>query len=264
MKQPTLAQKCYIYGLVDPRTGKIRYVGKSVDPAYRFQRHIRYELRGESHKVHWIKQLVAVGLTPELTVLEEVKDSLWQESECFWIAKLNKDGGLTNETLGGDGQSKGFKHRPSAIEKLRKARLGKRASAESRRRMSLAQRNKPKEVIEKNTESLKRYYQNHPEVFAVMSARQKARFRDTPVSPETRRKMSKAARRKAPPSEETKRKTAEAVKNYYRTHPRSTATRSKMSEARRRYFLTHVVSKESRQKMSLAKRGNLNAVKTVL
>src|SRR5437588_12929858 len=57
----------HIYALVDPRSGKERYVGAAADPARRLDAHIR-EARGrcETAKCQWIRELDCEGLRPHV------------------------------------------------------------------------------------------------------------------------------------------------------------------------------------------------------
>jgi hypothetical protein len=73
-------QRPIIYGLVDPRTDEVCYVGKSVlGPARaRCHRHPRY-LKAYAHtpKAKWIAALLAAGFSYEIVVIEECsRDSL--------------------------------------------------------------------------------------------------------------------------------------------------------------------------------------------
>lgn len=93
-----------IYALIDPRTHKVRYVGKSDDPTLRLWAHLHNESRPNTHKSRWIRQLVSEGFTPQLVILERVKSEDWQTAEIKWIAHFRKAGSnLTNSTNGGDG-----------------------------------------------------------------------------------------------------------------------------------------------------------------
>lgn len=53
----------------------------------------------------WIASLVAVGLVPELRILEVVPDEQWASAEQKWIKKYIRDG-LLNVTQGGPGFSR--------------------------------------------------------------------------------------------------------------------------------------------------------------
>jgi hypothetical protein len=57
-----------------------------------------------NHRVNWFRSLVKSNLEPEMCIIEEVDDSLQNESEIHWIAYFKSIGCvLTNQTLGGDG-----------------------------------------------------------------------------------------------------------------------------------------------------------------
>lgn len=96
-----MTDKVYIYGLKDPRTGEIRYVGKSVHPRERYKQHVK---GGESnlHKGRWIADLRRAGLKPEMIILEETTEAEWEARERHWI-KQGLDSGwpLTNIAAGG-------------------------------------------------------------------------------------------------------------------------------------------------------------------
>ncbi len=66
----------WIYGLVDPRDGKTKYVGKSDRPKRRVVVHISRAKckKRKSKKDVWLLDLVNEGLRPSLKLLEEVDD----------------------------------------------------------------------------------------------------------------------------------------------------------------------------------------------
>ncbi len=96
-----------IYGLIDPRNGQLRYVGKSCSGMKRPLRHFQEcELRAwPGHKANWIRQLLALSLKPEVVVLETCgSPEELSEAEQFHIAYFRMVGAnLTNLTAGGDG-----------------------------------------------------------------------------------------------------------------------------------------------------------------
>ena len=102
--------KYIIYGLVDPITNEIRYVGKSCKGLERPKEHMwPFSLKNKSKKNSWIKKLMAVGLKPSIVVIETcgLQESL-DEREIYWISfyrKINKN--LTNMTDGGTGGNTG-------------------------------------------------------------------------------------------------------------------------------------------------------------
>jgi hypothetical protein len=88
----------YIYGLKDPRTKEIRYVGKSDNPEKRLQRHLKNAITPKTHCYCWINSLLKLDLLPELVILEEVSVEEWGVKEDYWI---NQYLNLTNQLDGG-------------------------------------------------------------------------------------------------------------------------------------------------------------------
>jgi hypothetical protein len=83
----------YIYGLVDPRSGDVRYIGHSHNPTKRAQSHAN-QGSGENWRLReWIEELQAAGLRPELRELACVaEDEFVLERERRWIMKGIRDG----------------------------------------------------------------------------------------------------------------------------------------------------------------------------
>jgi hypothetical protein len=100
-----LTQTTFIYALIDPRDGRIRYVGKANNPQVRLRNHVKESRNGHSdHKARWVRLLLREGLYPKLSILEECSVSVWKERECYWIARLRSEGcNLVNAKDGGDG-----------------------------------------------------------------------------------------------------------------------------------------------------------------
>lgn len=94
-------KKTFIYGLKCPITEQIRYIGKSDKPKERYHNHMCD--KNDYHRNRWIKSLKLKGLKPELVIIDEVDNILWEEYEIKYI-KLFKSFGadLTNRTNGGD------------------------------------------------------------------------------------------------------------------------------------------------------------------
>lgn len=99
-----------IYGLCDPSTGEVRYVGKtSRDPSERLRGHLTDARLGQTHLHRWLR---SVSCEPSLVILEHDPEDL-NVTEREWIARLRAGGTqLCNLTDGGDGFSPGWK--PSA------------------------------------------------------------------------------------------------------------------------------------------------------
>lgn len=94
--------KIFIYGLIDPRNGEIKYVGKTNNIKKRIREHIRDE--ENNLKYAWIKSLKKINLEPEVLVLEETNIEHSNFWEIFWISQCKTWGfELKNMTNGGDG-----------------------------------------------------------------------------------------------------------------------------------------------------------------
>lgn len=92
----------YIYALLDPRTERVRYVGKSENLTRRLREHLADT--SPCHRVHWLRQLSELNLLPTLVVLEQCSELNWQLRERDWIAFYRSIGEpLTNGTDGGEG-----------------------------------------------------------------------------------------------------------------------------------------------------------------
>ena len=105
----------YIYGLIDPRTTEIRYVGRTIASlTFRLMHHLAETQRFQtnalktSHKHNWIINLERDGLKPEITLLktvysvtEELVELIIEEEKT--IAEYKKGGRLTNTMDGGCG-----------------------------------------------------------------------------------------------------------------------------------------------------------------
>jgi hypothetical protein len=161
----------YIYALCDPETHAVRYVGfTSKTLEERLRGHLKE--RKTCHRKNWIKSVVARGLKPEISVIEEFFDANWQERERYWIAYYRSIGSdLVNGTDGGDGipnpteevrrkislgqlgriqtpehrrkngdANRGRKHSPEWCQHIREGLLGKKHTQERRRKNSESQR----------------------------------------------------------------------------------------------------------------------------
>lgn len=133
-------QAHYIYGLFDPETGELRYIGKSDRPRGRLADQLND--RSNTHRCHWIQSLKGRGLTPVQRIIDSVPiGDDWQTVERAYIRGALAAGyPLTNATDGGDGvvglspESRaritaawvGRKHRPESLVKIGNASRGRR------------------------------------------------------------------------------------------------------------------------------------------
>jgi len=104
-------KKTYIYSLICPLDGQIKYIGKANDPNGRFRKHKSLGDKNSGNnllKNEWIKNLLDKNLSPILDIIEEVDISEWKVKEKFYI-KFYKENGveLFNICGGGNGPSFG-------------------------------------------------------------------------------------------------------------------------------------------------------------
>ena len=153
-----------IYGLIDPRTNELRYVGKtSRGLSERLRAHItRRNLHNKRHSSRWISGVILSGTKPEIFEIEKVPDGwCWKEAESFWIEYFKSIGcRLTNISGGGVGAA-GSKRSPEFIANIRAKMIGRTFDDEWKRKISEAKRGvqtqpQSPEVVAKRVESIKR------------------------------------------------------------------------------------------------------------
>lgn len=143
-----------IYGLINPRNGQLRYVGKSSSGTARPRQHWRpgnLSKDPNQHKVRWLRQLLAAGLKPEVEVLEtcdsaEALSEAEQHHIAYWrmvgcnlvnIAEggaggATKWGPMSEATkarisAGNKGKLKGFKRPVEVCQKISASKKGRQA-----------------------------------------------------------------------------------------------------------------------------------------
>jgi group I intron endonuclease len=120
----------FIYGLIDPITNQLRYVGKSINPKNRLRKHISERNLHDSYKDRWVRKLYNLDLRPELIIIDVINNETddWRFWEVFYISYFKSIGcNLTNGTLGGD-QPPSTKGRKQSLEtrtKMSKSKSGK-------------------------------------------------------------------------------------------------------------------------------------------
>lgn len=100
-----------IYGLADPDTHEIRYIGMSAYGLKRPRQHFRqYNLEKDTnkHKTNWIKSIINKGKLPEIIVLAEARNKeRLNQLEIDFIEQFKPLGRLTNLAPGGFGGDRG-------------------------------------------------------------------------------------------------------------------------------------------------------------
>lgn len=144
-----------IYGLTDPSTGAVRYVGKSTSGLKRPRGHsCPSRLRDGTHRSNWILSLKRSGLRYGIRILENCAAAeQLADAERRWIAHGRAAGWpLTNICDGGEGcpgsvrspeqrahLSAVLRGRPCPVTPEGRAVLRRPKSAETRAKMSAAQ-----------------------------------------------------------------------------------------------------------------------------
>lgn len=142
-----------IYGLVDPITNTVRYVGKTINLRRRIRDHCTRCNKNVTHLNSWLLGLKNNGLKPEVFVVDEVDNDDWIFWEQHYISLFKSWGfKLLNMTIGGDNppinKRKGYKHSEESRKRMSASRignkngLGKKRSEETRQKLSLALKGK--------------------------------------------------------------------------------------------------------------------------
>lgn len=224
IKPRLITKRVSIYMLKDPRTGKVRYIGKTICTLQkRLSEHIN--CKSQDHRGRWIQSLLKQNLKPLIEEIEKCTDSEWPEREKVWIAYYKKVSDLTNSSDGGFGS-----HNPSmeTRNKISEALKGRKISAET-----IAKR-----------KASRKGYKHSLETKIKLSKMNKGKSRV--VSVETKAKMSIAQKGRIV-SAEHRAKISAASKGRKRKSL-SAETKTKISAAHK----GKVVSAETRIKMSVA------------
>ncbi len=207
------ARQWFIYTLSDPRTGEVRYVGKTFNPTHRLAVHVAYGGRKHTRSSRWIGGLRKLGARPVMAIVESGQGDAHEAAERSWIAALRALGvRLTNHEPGGRGSGSmsaetkakiGAAHRgvprPESVkEKCRINNLGKKRSAETREKIRRAKTGL------KHSESTRRKMSDAHLGHTVSAETREliaASKRGKPRSPETIAKISAARMGKPLPQE---------------------------------------------------------------
>lgn len=139
--------KNVIYGLIDPNSKELRYIGYSSNLKERIRGHYKLSsLNKNTHKNNWIKSLLEKDQKAEVIIIAEyqlAKELPQAEIDTIIYYKfIGCD--LVNGTDGGDGVSKGTPPWNKNKTGLQVAwNKGKHTTTEVKEKMSLAKKNKP-------------------------------------------------------------------------------------------------------------------------
>lgn len=110
-----------IYGLFDPDTDELRYVGKAKNAAQRLRTHL-LECKRHRRPIHnWLRALLRAKKTPSLRVLESVPEDQWEAAERRLIAQYRITARLLNVADGGAMPSQTALQRQNAAKAANKA-----------------------------------------------------------------------------------------------------------------------------------------------
>lgn len=180
-----------IYALSDPRTGLVRYVGKTFKAAaLRLSDHLSEMRSGaRTYKAQWLRGLLAVGERPRLSVLEMGDGDGWAEAERRWIASMRATGApLTNLTDGGDG-TPGRQVTPETRARMSAAKQGKTRSREWFLAVVRSKRPADSDATRAKRSATLKGRAPSPQTRAAAAAA----CRGKPLSPETKAKLRAAS-----------------------------------------------------------------------
>lgn len=254
------ASVCYIYGLFDPRTGMLRYVGKTRDLERRLINHlVPARLKANSHKNAWLRGLLRDGYRPVIEALEETTPADWPSAERFWITYMRAIGcPLTN---GNDGGIGAHNPTPETRAKTGAKRRGQQHSEEARAKMSASQKRRMQDPVEREKNAA-RLRANRPRTTTKgrnMTPEQRQRISEAQMgrvlSAEHRAKISAANKgrkptpeavergrqanlgRRATPETRAKQSAAHAGKPFSEEHKANLAEALRRAWARRKVVL---------------------------
>lgn len=157
-----MSNSVYIYGLHDPRSGELCYIGKANDPKKRLKSHLRDMKRRKTPVYKWMSELAACDMAPNLSVLVECCDQSWPQHEVEQIALAKEAGAnLLNVAKGGK--------EPHCSKEVRQANGRRNASERDKKlwrgKMILGQALKRGEVKEELKEKMRALAARHPDKF---------------------------------------------------------------------------------------------------
>lgn len=138
-------QQRMIYGLIDPMTREMRYIGSSTVGMVRPRQHFLPSayLKSQRRVYRWIRQSIVSGIQPEIVNIEFVPEHVsLTETETGWIRYFRAIGcQLTNSTgsVGGTGMT-GKRHSAESRAKISRSKTGSKFSEEIKARFRVARK----------------------------------------------------------------------------------------------------------------------------
>ena len=206
----------FIYGLLEPETRELRYVGWTTNTKRRLSHHMSH-CDDDSHRSRWIKHLLSRGTRPLMTILESGTGDHYKSAEIAWIWLFRNAGfRLTNMTDGGDGilgYSFSKKHRQQRADLAR----GRVHSAETREKIGASTRTRvwPEYEIERRRE-----FMRHRKITPESIEKIRKWHTGRKLSEETRRKLSELAKKRPPQTQEKKDRIAATMRIRAAQRPR--------------------------------------------
>jgi hypothetical protein len=210
----------YLYVLTDdesiPSPRNVRYVGKTIQkPLSRLYHHLQDRHRRQVHRDRWICKLVESGREPRMHILALVPDEYAAKAEIRLIAAFRKAGvRLTNISDGGEGSP------------------GHSVSAETRRKMSVAQQRRKRGPISQEHRALLDEIRRRRWADPAKRKLQSEKMKNKVFTDERRRRISQALMGKSPSQQ-----TREKLRRFKLGKRHSMYTRSKISESHQKMLL---------------------------
>jgi hypothetical protein len=155
-----MLENTFIYGLVDPRDGQIKYIGKTNNLEKRLKAHLHEN--GNTLKLNWLKHLKNLGLKPEIIELDIVPMNNWRFWENYWVDLFRSWGFvLKNGDEPGAGTSSwNTESKQKVIDRLK----GRVFSDETIQKMKDAQLSKSKEERSEIVKKRKETFDSNPNI----------------------------------------------------------------------------------------------------
>ncbi len=144
----------YIYGIIDPRTQELKYVGKTIKTNLFKRLNEHRVVKSYSDKKKWIESIYNDGLAPDIFIIEESNSENWRNDERFWIDYFTYIGSnLLNKFVGGLGRMKML---DSTKKKISISNKGKPRTEEWRRKNGESKKGNKFWVGKKHSEDSKK------------------------------------------------------------------------------------------------------------